>query len=569
MRKLLHIFILLSIFPYAHAVDVLLTPNLNDLTLSINDFNSWEQLSGTIRTITITNQGSSPANNVKVNKPIFPNGTSIYNYSCKGTIKPGGFCKIAIIPGSEASHDKNGNPCTTSPGTDPIASVVTVSADNAEPANINVLVLGYGCRFALQGGYLFSVDDTNLEGSISGKVASYEDVEPHGEQWADKGYNSEMSATDISNGMNNMRNISTDNYPAGHICSVSKAQNFTDWYLPAICELGRYKGNGNNPGCPDHNANLYVMLYQQQLSDISGQYWSSTEWKNKPSSDAWFMDFDKVKSNYNSKQNSNLVRCIRTFDNGLTPDSATLYVNTPTQPILVGSKTPLTLTVTSSQFSTESAKGVTVVSKSECPDISVVDDACSSLNPGQTCTIQLTSNTAYGPCSIKVGGTNTVNNPSARIAFEIDGGLVYRCDSKLCVALDHSNQLSSVWTTQNSNIKGAVDDNNGSKNTANIIVDKSCTHNLQACAAYKCDIYQDGTWYLPAINELENVYHSFCNTNDQSCAYGGWKGAHWSSTQSSSSHAHSLYFPAGNQTPNGGSKSSGLGVICIKPLPNS
>ncbi|WP_156411903.1 hypothetical protein [Legionella jamestowniensis] len=36
---------------------------------------------------------------------------------------------------------------------------------------------------------------------------------------------------------------------------------FTDWYMPAICELGRFIGLGDDAGCGNTNPNLYTTLF--------------------------------------------------------------------------------------------------------------------------------------------------------------------------------------------------------------------------------------------------------------------------------------------------------------------
>ena len=128
------------------------------------------------RIIRIENTGSEPANNLEISTSGFPTGTSITNNDCMGTLNADDTCDITITPGSTASSHNSDNTCTTSPGTEPVPTIVTFSADNAPSTNINVLVLGYGCIY--QGGFLFSVDDsTSNTGNISGKVAALTDEE--------------------------------------------------------------------------------------------------------------------------------------------------------------------------------------------------------------------------------------------------------------------------------------------------------------------------------------------------------------------------------------------------------
>ncbi|KTD11202.1 hypothetical protein Ljam_0623, partial [Legionella jamestowniensis] len=126
---------------------------------------------------------SISANNVQVSTSGFPTGTLITSNTCMGTLNAGATCDITITPGGTASSNSIANACTSSPGTEPVPTVVTVSADNAPSTDINVLVLGYGCIY--QGGFLFSVDDsTSNTGSIGGKVAALTDEPNPLYQWS-------------------------------------------------------------------------------------------------------------------------------------------------------------------------------------------------------------------------------------------------------------------------------------------------------------------------------------------------------------------------------------------------
>ncbi|MBA2657446.1 MAG: DUF1566 domain-containing protein [Tatlockia sp.] len=279
-----------------------------NLALSIRAPGADPALLGIARIIRITNTGSSQANNLRVNATGLPAGTAITSNTCIGTLNAGGTCDITITPGSIASSDAGSNPCTTPPGTLPLPAIVTVSADNAPSTNINVLILGYGCIY--QNGFLFAVDDaTAITSSIGGKIAALAN-EPGTYLWATVG--NDTAADSIIDGFANTNALATPmgQYPAAQACLTK------NWYLPAICELGRYVGLGVDPGCGATNPNLYTTLHNNNLGGFANaNYWSSTESNFLPSFSAWSQLFTSgVMINNSSKTFAPLaVRCIRTL----------------------------------------------------------------------------------------------------------------------------------------------------------------------------------------------------------------------------------------------------------------
>ncbi|MBA2655433.1 MAG: DUF1566 domain-containing protein [Tatlockia sp.] len=277
-----------------------------NLVLSIRDPGADPALLGNARSIRIRNNGTLPANNLSVNASGLPAGTMITSNTCIGTLNAGEACDITITPGSIASSDAGSNPCTTAPGTVPVPANITVSADNAASTNINVLILGYGCIY--QNGFLFSVDDSTPNiNSIGGKIAALAD-EPGTYLWSTITNNT--AADSISDEFSNTNALATPigQYPAAQVCLNQ------NWYLPAICELGRYVGSGINPGCETTNPNLYITLYQNNLGGFTNFiYWSSTEGNILPVVTAWSQRFG-TGSIFNSStkiSNALQVRCIR------------------------------------------------------------------------------------------------------------------------------------------------------------------------------------------------------------------------------------------------------------------
>lgn len=285
-----------------------LSPLYQNMALSIKSPGSDPALVGKARIIRIKNSGSIATNNVQVSASGFPAGTMITSNTCVGTLNAGATCDITITPGGTASPDANANACTTSPGSEPVPTTVTVSADNAPSTLINVLVLGYGCIY--QGGFLFSVDDTSpATGNIGGKVAALSDESNPVYQWATV-FN-DTAADSLTDGLTNTNALTAPvgQYPAAQVCLNKNAQGFNDWFLPAFCELGR-----SDPGCGTSNPNLYTTLHTNGLGGFGNNYyWSSSEYTPTPTIYAMGVYFGTGTQFYYTKDSNIRVRCIRAF----------------------------------------------------------------------------------------------------------------------------------------------------------------------------------------------------------------------------------------------------------------
>ncbi|RFF26813.1 DUF1566 domain-containing protein, partial [Wenzhouxiangella sp. 15181] len=312
-----------------HAVQVTfgqttLSPLTQNLALSVNAPGADPALIGNARIIRIENTGVMPASNVQVGTSGFPAGTSITSNACTGTLNVGDACDITVTPGGSASPDVAANACTTAPGTEPVPTTVSVTADNAPSTNINVLILGYGCIY--QGGFLFAVDDsTPNTTSIGGKVAALSD-QSTGVRWGPLemvGGISETStaAPDACNGSgdgqcNTSRTIAAGLVPpvAAQLCEDSSDGGFTDWYLPAICEAGRFVGLGTDAGCGVTNPNLYTTLHVNSLGGFANDsYWSSTEFSANPQLSVWSQNFSGGTQLAIDKTLAVRGRCARAF----------------------------------------------------------------------------------------------------------------------------------------------------------------------------------------------------------------------------------------------------------------
>jgi len=109
-------------------------------------------------------------------------------------------------------------------------------------------------------------------------------------------------------------------YAAG-LCKQT-ISGYSDWYLPAICEMG-YDANTVGSGCGSSNTPTLQNM-QKSLIDISGlsvpagSYWSSTDGSNYQQQSAWNEYFLSGGSNqaYSLKNSQAGVRCSR----ALTPN---------------------------------------------------------------------------------------------------------------------------------------------------------------------------------------------------------------------------------------------------------
>lgn len=303
-----------------------ITTNVSSLALKVN---------GVARELIITN--TSPYRSVTMNYRLssaLPPGTTIRPASC-GIIAPGGSCILTVTPGAIPS---------AAPGdTTPIP--IAVIFPGSTKAYISILT--YGSVY--ENGYLFSIDDTTpITGSIGGKVMSLVDEAVHSITailWSSTGvvtvadhsnipgiYDTSAAGAGSCNGNSdgacNTKHILNFYIPfttfplsfyAAGICTETIGA-YSDWYLPAICEMGYDSLNIGN-GCGSSTAptfqNIQSNLVENgNIGNLSGSYWSSTEYTKllgNPADDAWVQTFG-VGSSFQTGSNKGInfaVRCVR------------------------------------------------------------------------------------------------------------------------------------------------------------------------------------------------------------------------------------------------------------------
>lgn len=323
---------------------VTLTPSASQLSLSVACSTTNPScahvnaaLSGASRQFIITNLGSIDATNVAVESSGLPQGTRI-STTCSNTLQPNDSCTVTVSPGSVASNSAEGTPCTS--GAQPIPGKISVTSDNGLSTQLSVFVLGYGCIY--QGGYIYSIDDTIGNGSIRGKVVNSSDQTERYKEgiiWSSNGLGrascdvhyaihgidekSSKPCKGRADGQCNSKYVlnyysPVSSYPlayyAAGLCKMD-IEGYSDWYLPAICELGYEKHDGScGSGCGSAQQNIQANLVEKGIGGFSGYYWSSTEYSNLPMFYAWFQNYSSSGDNfqlYDFKLNQFKVRCSR------------------------------------------------------------------------------------------------------------------------------------------------------------------------------------------------------------------------------------------------------------------
>ena len=336
------------------------------VTTSLTPLGLKASASGNPRQMTVTNTGTVSAVSLLLTKNNMPTGTLITNDLCTGiTLEPGSSCTFNIQPGATVSSN-----CTT--GIVPTPGTVIASATNSSQtvaaiaaSTAYAVVLNYGCIY--QQGYIYAIDDTQgcisgaCIGGIGGKVAALKDQAPYSNRiiWSSNGSSatsfipiygiSETSTvgtpnpntgqitgqvacngkTDGACDTNNIVTYYNANRAAGgaaptpltqYASGLCKASigGYTDWYLPAICEMGPpSNGSGCALGTPNMVTNLNLLLTScTDFSCLAGRYWSSTELSGNPTYSAWnqlFASGGGSNQNGSPKFNTLGVRCSRTL----------------------------------------------------------------------------------------------------------------------------------------------------------------------------------------------------------------------------------------------------------------
>lgn len=292
-----------------------LSASASTLALSVNG--GTAALTGTPRTLTLTNTGSAAAQSVGYTaSPALPAGTTVSS-TCGSSLAAGASCTLTITPGS--------TPSAAAGDTNPSAVTLSVSGSNTNTLTAAVHVLAYGSVY--QAGYVFAIDDTTpATGSIGGKAAALSDhssAVEWGGLWTVVGVDeTATSPCDAkSDGACNTQQIvatlGSGTYGA-KICDDFTSGSYTDWYLPAICEMS-YDATSMGTGCGSAGTplqqNMQSNLVETGVLPIVGLFYlSSTEHGSSPNVLGWMHLFDSGGGQVSQQVQKDTVlytRCVR------------------------------------------------------------------------------------------------------------------------------------------------------------------------------------------------------------------------------------------------------------------
>ncbi|MDO9434442.1 hypothetical protein [Hydrogenophaga sp.] len=258
------------------------------------------KVSGNPRVLTVANIGADAALLLSVDPGVFPAGTSSAT-TCGSTLAPGATCTITISPGTSPS---------AVPGVLASAAVpVVIQGSNTNTLTADVHVLAYGSFY--QGGQVFAMDDTTPNsGSVGGKVAATTGLKPG---WSVDKVSGGFTVFDVAGVADNSvgpapacdakfdgacntdlivghprhDTIPPADYAAG-MCRSATLNSYSDWYLPAICEMAA----GGTVGCPGGE----TMDEKLQVPGYATfpDSWSSTQTSFDPFALVWVETFTSV-----------------------------------------------------------------------------------------------------------------------------------------------------------------------------------------------------------------------------------------------------------------------------------
>jgi len=246
-------------------------PPAASTTLAVSASSLTLAVSGNARVFTVTNTGANPAQNVGVSvSQALPVGTALTGNTCSN-LAAAASCSITVTPGATAS---------AAPGDlNPTPAVLAIAGSNTNTLNVDVQVIGQGSVH--QGGYVFAIDDsTPNSGSIGGKVAGLSDVSAAAPWSTDAAGTATAvdvpASTSLTDGPANTNAIVAAMplgvpFHAAGLCFGSSAQGYSDWYLPAVCEL-----QGTGVVCPVASDTMQSLV-DNGIGAFGANYWSSTQ----------------------------------------------------------------------------------------------------------------------------------------------------------------------------------------------------------------------------------------------------------------------------------------------------
>lgn len=272
------------------------------------------------RTVVIKNTGKVSANSISYKTVNLPSDTTVDSSGCT-TIPAGGSCTITIIPGTIPN---------SSAALSPAPAILNIVGLNTNKLTLDLSVLTYGNIY--QGGYFYKAIKTISSKNIGGSIAALTDLNnSKSYPWKPVGAVKTVSnAASIIDGQTNSRSIlavyKTGNYAAyecsqlrvnetGDAC-IAGVSCFTNWHLPAICEIGT--GKTYSADCSAYANNMMSNLYNKGIGNFktNTSYWASTAYTTGADTEGWQMSpFEAIPYGNTSPGNywNFPVRCTRTL----------------------------------------------------------------------------------------------------------------------------------------------------------------------------------------------------------------------------------------------------------------
>lgn len=201
--------------------------SVSKLALSVNNTSLNPALTGSPRTITVTNTGLYDAKTVTSSvSPALPVDAS-FSSDCGQVLPAGSSCQVTFTPGAV--------PTAAALDATPISATLLVTGENTTATTANVRILGYGSVY--QGGHVYSLDDSTPQtSSVGGKVLALS-AESAGEAWGPDGVISIENSTDGRAATQAIVAQFPDQPSAAKTCTSSTMGSYADWYLPVGQEV--------------------------------------------------------------------------------------------------------------------------------------------------------------------------------------------------------------------------------------------------------------------------------------------------------------------------------------------
>lgn len=186
---------------------------------------------GTPRTLTVTNVSANTAHGIGYDVRSGGTRMSVMGTCATGSVidlPPGQSCTLTIVSQGAVPA-----------GSPVVSGTVSVSALNTNIVKETLAILDYGNIY--QDGFIYSMNDDPRAANLSAKAVSTQTLQGYWSTYIILAYTFSGSLTDGIYNLTQMKYIdpSLKTYSAEQGCVNYKSdQGYTNWYLPAICDMG-------------------------------------------------------------------------------------------------------------------------------------------------------------------------------------------------------------------------------------------------------------------------------------------------------------------------------------------